>query len=82
MLVVGPVESVSAVMVRLGNWSTDIDDTYHLHVLFVSGLHATVRIELHREAAARTAMICGEETYQLDFNSPRCCRRYEPQTVG
>jgi predicted dehydrogenase len=78
----GPVESISAVMARLGTWSTDIDDTYHLHVLFVSGLHATVRIELHREAAARTAMICGEaETYQLDFNSP-ALRRYEPQTAG
>jgi predicted dehydrogenase len=76
----GEVEEVSAVVARLGRWRTDIDDSYFLHVRFASGMPATVRIELHREAAARRAVICGSgRSYQLDFNAP-LLQRFESQT--
>jgi predicted dehydrogenase len=66
----GEVASVSAVVARLGVWRTDIDDAYYLHVRFTRGLHATIRIELHREAPARMATVCGRgSSYQLDFNT-------------
>jgi predicted dehydrogenase len=75
----GEVEEVSAVVARLGRWRTDIDDSYFLHVRFASGLPATVRIELHREAPARRAVICGpRRSYQLDFNAP-LLQRFESQ---
>jgi predicted dehydrogenase len=66
----GEVEEVSAAVERLGSWRTDIDDSYFLHVRFADGVLATVRIELHREAPARLATVCGVgRSYQLEFNN-------------
>lgn len=76
----GEVEEVWAVVARLGRWRTDIDDSYFLHARFASGMIATVRIELHREAPARRAMICGAgASYQLDFNAS-LLQRFESHT--
>jgi predicted dehydrogenase len=75
----GEVEEVSAVVARLGRWRTDIDDSYFLHARFASGMLATVRIELHREAPARRATVCGAgHSYQLDFNAT-LLQRFESQ---
>lgn len=66
----GQVEEVSAVVGRLGTWRTDIEDSYFLSVRFAGGVLATVRIELHRQAPARLATVCGvERSYQLEFNN-------------
>lgn len=66
----GEVSSVSAVVRRLGTWETDIDDAYFLQATFVSGVQATVRVELHREAPSRRATVCAPETsYRVDFEN-------------
>jgi predicted dehydrogenase len=76
----GEVEEVSAVVARLGRWRTDINDSYFLHVRFVNGVMATVRIELHREAPARLATVCGAGgSYQLNFNA-HDLQRYDSQS--
>jgi predicted dehydrogenase len=76
----GEVEEVSAVIARLGRWRTDINDSYLLHLRFVSGVMATVRIELHREAPARLATVCGTgASFQLNFNTHEL-RSYDSQS--
>jgi predicted dehydrogenase len=66
----GPVAAVSATVARLGEWRTDIDDSYFMNILFVSGLRSTMRVELHREAPARAATVCAQSvSYQVDFNT-------------
>jgi predicted dehydrogenase len=66
----GPVAAVSATVARLGEWRTDIDDSYYMNILFETGLHSTMRVELHREAPARTATVCAHgQSYQVDFNT-------------
>jgi predicted dehydrogenase len=71
----GPVASVSATVTRLGEWRTDIDDSYFLNIRFVSGLHSTMRVELHREAPARLATICARDvSYQVNFNTDTLSR--------
>jgi predicted dehydrogenase len=71
----GEVASVSAVVRRLRNWDTDIDDAYFIQAEFVSGVQATVRIELHREAPGRSATVCAPETsYRVDFESDSLLR--------
>jgi len=78
----GEVESVSAMVERFGKWRTDIDDAYFLHVKFAAGPTATVRIELHRKAPARTAVVCGtDECYKLDFNTNALSRYEEASEV-
>jgi predicted dehydrogenase len=76
----GEVEEVSALVARVGEWRTDIEDSYFLQARFVGGVLATVRIELHRAAAARRALLCGSATsYQLDFNTAEL-ERYDSAT--
>jgi predicted dehydrogenase len=66
----GPVAAVSATVARLGEWRTNINDSYFLQIQFEGGLRSTLRVELHREAPARTATVCARGTsYQVDFTT-------------
>jgi predicted dehydrogenase len=71
----GEVKSISAVVSRLGTWETNIDDCYLLQAAFSSGVQATVRIELHRQAPGRSAMVCApESSYRVDFENDSLLR--------
>jgi predicted dehydrogenase len=53
----GRVRAVSGVVRRARRWSTDIDDTYLIHLEFERGYYATVSIELHQVAAHRSTRV-------------------------
>ena len=67
----GPVAAVSATVARLGEWRTDIDDSYFMNILFESGFVSNdAGRHPYREAPARTATVCAHgASYQVDFNT-------------
>jgi len=64
----GPVAAVQAIHRALGEWRTDIDDTYLLLLEFESGAVGTLAIELHQQAPFKTVRLAHrEESFTLDL---------------
>lgn len=75
--VFGPVQAVSGVFGRRGEWRTDIDDTYLLTLEFESGLLATLMSEIHQVAPFRIGRIaCRDRSFTLDMSAHEL-RRYD-----
>ncbi len=66
--VLGSVRAVCAVQARVGEWQTDMDDTYLLLVEFECGVLGSSSVELHRVAPSRSLQIAAQRhSFSLDL---------------